>query len=1226
MKHIPKFLSVLCAAALAAASVPYAALPAAAQTSGVTREAWIHELVTLFGMSVEDESTMEHPFTDTGSSTYAHDIDLAANYGVFDIEGETFDPDGYVTREFAAHTANYCIGYFDNGTQVSFTDAVYYEEDAAAAVQHGWFSLTAGAFEPDALMTPAQEETILNDLRASLSETVIDENAKDTVTYKSSVTQIGDSVDAAYFCGHVVIYGTAPALRTGQLFTVMLGGAQHLYKAGTVTRDADGNQLVKVSDADIADAVTGVQIQGYGDVDYSGTMFYATDVAADTGNLIRYKPGISGVNPVQTQTVNSVNITTDEHNAPCLTFSEEIDMDGASISVEGSVKNIKPSYELDYDGTNVNSFYLNVDADAELSCTMTGKLVNVSESHEVSLAKVPVYCGGPMSANIVLSLSVSVSGEVTMQYNWDCSGGVSYTKAGGWRVTKNFQKKGFTISASGSEKIAAKVKLNAELFGYEVGASYVMGGEKGTYKSTPRNGGAFFCEDLKVYAFAEFGADLNLFDLVTFSQSVEFIKEDNSPLRYHKHWEDGVEVPKCTFSDSDPEPASGRSGKRSGYTAYSMYGLEFDDVISPLNSTDTSRSTRYALWDEDRVLTENITVDGDLYIACNVDLNGKVLTVSGSVYQSEGVVEINNGIFNIGGSYYMQKTSINSVGETEYEPFGASLVMTHAHDRVNIVGSFITHQLSSYSSAFTQGILSVAGDVWSDGGLSTACDESFTFVLNGTGDQHVYMGDYSSRFCGGLEVTDPQRRTIVCSGLLYIHKLLSDIRVEAQDLTLCELDLNGHTMTIDGDVTVDSSGYGGFQDQAIDLNAGTLQVNGDLTHLAGSLDCNNGTLLVSGDFLMQDAYVNNVGETEYNICYARLIMEHPHDTVRIDGSFITHQLDHNACLGMTQGRMTICGDLWTDGMNNACSNDMTIILGGTGEQTLTLLGDNSRLSCLEVTDAQGRTIVCRGELFIHKLLSDVTISAQELTLRELDLNGHTLRIRGDVMADAGGYGGLQDQPIDLNAGALVIDGDLTHTAGTIDCNNGLLQVNGSYFAQNASVNNVGETEYSECTAGLLMKRTHDRVNITGDLITHAVVWDYFTLESGVLTVGGDLWSDGGLGFSDTGMHRTVLNGSKKQTVTLDASHSFDVLVLTQPYANYTFSPSPCWHSLITVEQGSGDVNGDGVMTVADVVLLQKWIAAVPNTHLPCWRAADMNRDQRLDVTDLCLLKQMLVNA
>lgn len=56
----------------------------------------------------------------------------------------------------------------------------------------------------------------------------------------------------------------------------------------------------------------------------------------------------------------------------------------------------------------------------------------------------------------------------------------------------------------------------------------------------------------------------------------------------------------------------------------------------------------------------------------------------------------------------------------------------------------------------------------------------------------------------------------------------------------------------------------------------------------------------------------------------------------------------------------------------------------------------------------------------------------------------------------------------------------------------------------------------------------------------------------------------------------------------------------------------------------GDFNNDGKFNVSDVVLLQKWLLAVPDTHFENWKAADMCEDNRLDVFDLCMMKRKLI--
>lgn len=64
----------------------------------------------------------------------------------------------------------------------------------------------------------------------------------------------------------------------------------------------------------------------------------------------------------------------------------------------------------------------------------------------------------------------------------------------------------------------------------------------------------------------------------------------------------------------------------------------------------------------------------------------------------------------------------------------------------------------------------------------------------------------------------------------------------------------------------------------------------------------------------------------------------------------------------------------------------------------------------------------------------------------------------------------------------------------------------------------------------------------------------------------------------------------------------------------------------TFETIPGDVNRDESFNISDVILLQKWLLAVPDTHLADWQAADLCEDDRLDVVDLCLMKRVLLQT
>lgn len=56
----------------------------------------------------------------------------------------------------------------------------------------------------------------------------------------------------------------------------------------------------------------------------------------------------------------------------------------------------------------------------------------------------------------------------------------------------------------------------------------------------------------------------------------------------------------------------------------------------------------------------------------------------------------------------------------------------------------------------------------------------------------------------------------------------------------------------------------------------------------------------------------------------------------------------------------------------------------------------------------------------------------------------------------------------------------------------------------------------------------------------------------------------------------------------------------------------------------GDVNSDGEFNISDVLMMQKWILAVPDVKLADWKAGDLCGDNVINVFDLCLMKRLLI--
>ena len=57
----------------------------------------------------------------------------------------------------------------------------------------------------------------------------------------------------------------------------------------------------------------------------------------------------------------------------------------------------------------------------------------------------------------------------------------------------------------------------------------------------------------------------------------------------------------------------------------------------------------------------------------------------------------------------------------------------------------------------------------------------------------------------------------------------------------------------------------------------------------------------------------------------------------------------------------------------------------------------------------------------------------------------------------------------------------------------------------------------------------------------------------------------------------------------------------------------------------GDINADGEVSISDAVSLQKWLLGDKEQVPINWKAADLCEDDKLDVFDLCVLKQRIID-
>ena len=467
------------------------------------------------------------------------------------------------------------------------------------------------------------------------------------------------------------------------------------------------------------------------------------------------------------------------------------------------------------------------------------------------------------------------------------------------------------------------------------------------------------------------------------------------------------------------------------------------------------------------------------------------------------------------------------------------------------------------------------------------------------------------------------------------------------DITGGNIDLNGHKIIVNGDLT-QSNG-------TIDINKGNLTITGNYYQNAGTMNINGGRLNVSKDYIMSNVeYISGWYANYYN---SLLKMANPDDVVIINGNFLTESYSSHGGL-LTDGIMYIKGDFTQKGnsnydnpTNNSYSNfratdNHKVVLCGKNTQKISFEGDNSQFADVEFLN---KNIEFSGKISGWKLQRDTTFDCDiNLPLSgTLDLNGYNFKINGNLLLKSG--------TININNGNLIIDGDLTQSNGTIDINKGNLTITGNYY-QNAGTMNIngGRLNVSkdyimsnvEYISGwyanyynslLKMANPDDVVIINGNFLTESYSSHGGLLTDGIMYIKGDFTQKGNSNYDNptnnsysnfraTDNHKVVLCGENTQKISFEGSSSyFNILELTKDReTGYVFNRDNCWNELIITKKSIiGDVNGDGVISIADATTLQKYLANIVDFDDEQLAVADTNGDGSVSIADATQIQKYL---
>lgn len=501
----------------------------------VTRAQWIQELVEVFSMTVEEDNYPDNYYSDlTGEEEYYRDIMVAVEFGVIDLDaGLPFRPEEAATREFAAHTLNFALG-FQLGEDTSYTFAesaeVTYPDDIQIAVNRGWFALFDGNFLPEEAITKEEKTIMLSDAEAVLALDVPDDTKENSSTFAEGVIEVPMGTDVSMNeNGELVILDSPIALKPGDIFIAYDGGFPVAFVATAVRVDGD-NLIVSVTTEGAENAIA--------DLYFTGT------IEADLENFVPSEATTLMLGPYRVDSgITTYGVDYDSAKKTLNASKTFTIKDQLKATLDCDIENVKLDMHVDkandvctaeFSGTTNATFSVHGDL-----------LEALTTSDAITIGYVPILFG---TCYYEMMVEYSLNGEISLVWKGDIKAGFSYS-SGDFRLIKEFTKKSFSFSAEVSAKLGIRTEIGMDLWLLKASIWAAVGAQMNMKDIIYTDGTPARCRDYEGFLYVNVGAKAKIFGVKEYKVEEELLKKSNSPVRVHYHIEDNVLVSKCARSD-----------------------------------------------------------------------------------------------------------------------------------------------------------------------------------------------------------------------------------------------------------------------------------------------------------------------------------------------------------------------------------------------------------------------------------------------------------------------------------------------------------------------------------------------------------------------------------------------------------------------------------------------------------------------------------------------------
>ncbi len=325
-----------------------------------------------------------------------------------------------------------------------------------------------------------------------------------------------------------------------------------------------------------------------------------------------------------------------------------------------------------------------------------------------------------------------------------------------------------------------------------------------------------------------------------------------------------------------------------------------------------------------------------------------------------------------------------------------------------------------------------------------------------------------------------------------------------------------------------------------------------------------------------------------------------------NASFISYltNLGYNSSFTVNNGKLTDATIRFSSNESKLRNNTIALTDKSFTGLNLTLHANNTSNSNAAGGIAKdGATIELSSTITSYTVNLDGDIVMGDTTnARFVKRNGTKITVDPSVEAGATAIIGSENANGTFRTMTFVNGGDGTYTITYNTANT--LSNTASTFYLKGSFNNQDDTDVFQKTDNT------DVITLTRELSAGKYTFRLYDL-------GTDKWY---------GKNNTAIADTTNRLVLVNAG---DACTLNATGGIYEFKYEISTNRLSIYSANdvrTGDCNGDGNFDVADIVLLQKWLLAVPNTHLADWKAADLCEDGRLNIFDLCMMKHLLLNS